>query len=82
VEKAAQRLLYEKVTCKMLIKLTPVVNFINVLRAAFSQIFLHQKITKLKHKWKKAAQRLLYEKGTCKMLMKLTPGRKKGQSRT
>jgi len=35
-----------KVAHKMLVKLTIVVNFINILLAAFAPIFLHQKITK------------------------------------
>jgi len=38
-------LLNEKGVCKMLMKLTPVVNFTNILQAAFSPIFFCQKIT-------------------------------------
>jgi len=46
-EKLLNLLLYKKRTCKMLVKLTPVVvNFINILQAAFASIFLHQTITK------------------------------------
>jgi hypothetical protein len=34
--KLCTKLMYEKATCKMTLKLTPGVNFINILRAAFS----------------------------------------------
>ncbi len=37
-------------------KLTPGVNFINILRLPFAPIFLHQKITKPKCYQRKAAQ--------------------------
>jgi hypothetical protein len=40
-EKLRKTLLYEKGVCKMLMKLSPIVNFINILRAAFVLIFLH-----------------------------------------
>jgi len=39
---------YEKHTHKMLMKLTPGVNFINILLPAFAPIILSQKITKAK----------------------------------
>jgi len=54
-------------------KLTPVVNIINILQAAFEPIFFHQKIqiqTVIREKVSKA---LSYIKGAHKMLMKLTP---------
>jgi len=51
-------------------KVTILVNFINVLRAAFSTIFLRQKNTKLKYKQRKVAQ---VRKGSSKTLMKFTP---------
>jgi len=35
---------YEKGGCKMLMKLTPIVNFINILQTAFAPIFLRQKL--------------------------------------
>jgi len=35
-----------KAALKTLVKLTPVVNFIYILGAAFAQIFFHQKVTK------------------------------------
>jgi len=60
---------------------TSVVNFINFLQAAFTQIFFRQKKSKAKaffylHITKeKLPKRLLYEIGVRKMLMKLTPAR-------
>jgi hypothetical protein len=48
--------LYEKAALKMFAKLTPAANFTNILRADFAPIFLRQKSTKLKHKYKKAAR--------------------------
>jgi len=42
----ALTLLYKTGACKILMKLTPVVNFINILQAAFAPIFFFQKITK------------------------------------
>jgi len=56
------------------IKLTPVVNFTNILGAAFLLIFWHQKITKPKRFsfvifWRQN----IGEKCAHKMLMKLTP---------
>jgi len=52
---------------------TPVVNFINILQAAFAPIFLCQKIAKPNCNEKKAAQNTLVQKVENKMLMKLTP---------
>jgi hypothetical protein len=37
-KKSRPKLLYEKAASKMLVKLTPSVNFINVLRAAFAYV--------------------------------------------
>ena len=54
-------------------KLTPVVNFINILRAAFALIFLHQEIIQSQTKGK-LRKKLSYKKGKSKMLMKLRPG--------
>jgi hypothetical protein len=54
-------------------KLTPVVNFIKILRAAFTPIFFCQKLqsqTVIREKLRKA---LSYEKVESKVLMKLTP---------
>jgi len=45
-----------KVACRTLMKLTPLVNFINILLAAFAPIFLCQKITKPNRNLRKAAQ--------------------------
>jgi len=38
--------MYEKAAHKMLVKYTTVVNFTNILQAAFAPIFFSQKITK------------------------------------
>jgi len=40
------KLIGVKAVNKMLVKVTTVVNFIHILRAAFEPIFLHQKTTK------------------------------------
>jgi len=48
----------------------PVVNFINILRAASMQLFLHQKITKPKYKLRKASHNTFKRKGASIMLMK------------
>jgi len=45
-EKLRKTLCYEKGVHKMFVKLTPVVNFTNILQAAFAPILLCQKITK------------------------------------
>jgi len=62
----------------MLVKLTPVVNLINILQAAFAPIFLRQKTKKKKQSQilsrDKLCKTLLYKKAGCKMLVKLTPG--------
>jgi hypothetical protein len=42
------KILYKKQAHKTVMKLTPGVNFINILGGAFSPIFLCQKISKLK----------------------------------
>jgi hypothetical protein len=63
-------LLYEKAAHKMLVKLTPGVNFINILQVPFAPIFLCQKIPKPREKQRKA---LLYKNVACKTLVKLTP---------
>jgi hypothetical protein len=47
-EKLHIKLSYEKAALKMLVKFTPVVNFVNNLQEAFAQILLWQKITKAK----------------------------------
>jgi len=47
---------------KMLVKSTPGVNFINILRKPFVPIFLRQKITKPKHYKRKAAQSTFVQK--------------------
>ncbi len=45
-----------KTACKMWLKMTTVVNFINILRLAFAQIFFCKKITKLNCKQRKTVQ--------------------------
>ncbi len=54
-------------------KLTPAVNFTNILQAAFVPIFLQQKITNPNCKHTKAAQNTLVKKAACEMLVKFTP---------
>jgi hypothetical protein len=46
-EKSFKALSYKKGLCKMLLKLTPLVNFTNILLAAFASKFSFQKITNL-----------------------------------
>jgi len=58
--------------------LTPVVNFINILQAAFALIFFRQKNYKLQSQTvrsEKLCKILKYKKAAQKMLVKLTPGR-------
>jgi len=53
---------------------SPVVNFINILRAAFAPIVFHQKNSQSKTVIRaKLHKALLHKKVACKMLMKLTP---------
>jgi len=46
----------------MLMKLTPIVNFINILRAVFELIFFHQKKSKPNCDERKAAQSTFVQK--------------------
>jgi len=57
----------------MLMKLTPVVNFNNILRTAFSPIYFCQKNTKPNFSYRKAMQNTSIQKAANKMLAKLTP---------
>ncbi len=57
----------------MLMKLTPVVNFINILRAAFVPIFFQQKIKGQSAIREQLQRALSVQKGACKVVMKLTP---------
>jgi len=51
-----------------------VVNLINILRAAFAQIFFCQKITKPNYNWRKAARsNFIGKKAARKKFVKLTP---------
>jgi hypothetical protein len=52
----------------MLVKLTPLVNFINIFGAAFVPIFLRQSLIR-----EKLHKTLPYKKVPSKMLVKLTP---------
>ena len=54
-------------------KSTPVVNFINILRAPFVQISFHQKNTNPIYKHVKTMQNTLYKKIAHKMLVKWNP---------
>ena len=49
------------------------VNFTNILQAAFEPISLRQKSTYLKCKYRKAAQKTFVRKFAHKILVKLTP---------
>jgi len=53
--KLRKTLLYEKSVHKMLVKLTPIINFINILQSAFELISFYQKITNPNCKYIKAA---------------------------
>jgi hypothetical protein len=55
-------------------KLTPVVNFTNILRAHLYQYSCAENSSNLKCKYKKLRAKLLYKKGAHKILVKLTPG--------
>jgi hypothetical protein len=57
----------------MLVKVTPLVNFTNILFAHLRQYPFATRSLNLKCKYKKA--KLLYKKGARKMLVKLTPCR-------
>jgi len=46
-QKLCKTLSYEKAAHKMIVKLTPVVNFTNILQAVFFSIIFRQKIAKL-----------------------------------
>jgi len=52
---------------------SPLVNFINILCAAFAPIFFCQEIQSQTVIRENLLKALLYEKDSCKMLMKLTP---------
>jgi len=56
----------------MLVILTPVISFTNILQAAFALVFICQRITKLNCNKRKAAQSTL-KKAYLKMLLRLTP---------
>jgi len=63
-----KKLLYEKVAQKMLMKLTAVVDFANILRASFC--IFYQQITNPNCKLRKT---LKYKKSACKLLVILSP---------
>jgi hypothetical protein len=69
----------QKAACKMLVKLIPEVNFINIFCKRLLYKILVPKITKLCFGFvtiEKLLNSLLYKKAACKMLVKLTPGLK------
>jgi hypothetical protein len=72
-KKAADITHIQKAAHKMLVKLTPRVNFTNILLAAFAPLFLRQKSTNLKSQYKKALRETFVQKAAHKMLVKLTP---------
>jgi hypothetical protein len=53
---------WRKLANKMLVKLSPGINFTNIIRADFAPQFLRQKSTNLKFKYKKAAREALEQK--------------------
>jgi hypothetical protein len=57
----------------MLMKFTPVVNFTNILKAAFWTKNFHQKNTNTFCKQRKATQNTFKQKAPYKMMVKLTP---------
>ncbi len=63
-----------KAACKMLMKLTHVVNVTNILQAAIASIFFPQKIQSQTSIRETLCKALLYKKGVRKMLVKLKPG--------
>jgi hypothetical protein len=54
--------------------LTPVVNWTNILQAAFALKFLDKKLQSQTVSKEKFQKTLLHEKGTRKTMVKLTPG--------
>jgi hypothetical protein len=72
-EKLLNLLLHKKFVRKMLMKLTPAVNFINVLRTCFSYKILAPKITK-PNVTREKLHICFCTKTERKMLLKLTPG--------
>ncbi len=66
-----------KAARKMLVKLTPAVNFINVLCANFSYEYLFGSFSLVSCKQKKLPKRLSQVKFARKMLVKLAPGRRR-----
>jgi len=72
-EKLLKRLLYEKCAHKMLMKLTTIINFTNILRAAFLPISFAYKTQSQTEVREKQRKTLWFEEATPKMLMKLTP---------
>jgi len=73
-KKLPKALLYEKCARKMLMTLTPVVNFINIFAQLFCRYPFDNKLWSQNVTREKLREALLYEKCALKMLMKLTPG--------
>jgi len=59
---------------QILTNLTPVFNFVNILRAIFAMIFFLPKNYKAKESREELYKTLSFEKAAHKMLVKLTPG--------
>jgi len=66
--------------CKMLMKLTSEINFINILSTQFLYVILAPKITKLCFGFEIFGNKISYKKRTHKTLMKLTPGCRKSDT--
>ena len=70
----ASKLYSAKDACKMLVKLTPVIHFTNILRAAYLPIFfLSQKTQTVSIQYRKDTNNTCTKKAAHKMLVKLTP---------
>jgi len=65
-----------KAVCKMLVKSTPGVNFINILHVLFCQYPFAKKSQSQTVIREKVGKAILYEKSARKMVMKLTTGSK------
>ncbi len=74
-KKLRKILQYKQAAGKILVQLTPVVNFTKILIAAYPPILWRQNIMNPNVKYKKLHVKHLYEKSSHNMFVKLTPGR-------
>jgi hypothetical protein len=73
-EKLRKTLSFKKAACKIVVTLTPGVNFINILLEPFCAKFWHQKITKLCLGFEIFLGQNFVQKRTQKLRMKLMAG--------